>query len=119
MSRKDAEMPSKTGLKHILPIPGGVCGYCKYFNLERGDGGYICTAFPKGIPREISAGWVDHRHPYPGDNGIQFALCEGWELPPDIDEEYLEIQKRLAERDRRAAERASKDATQNDGENAQ
>lgn len=31
-----------------------------------------CTAFPQGIPVEISYGENDHTTPYPGDRGIQY-----------------------------------------------
>lgn len=50
----------------------GQCFYCKH---KRPAG--KCDAFPEGIPREILFNRVDHRKPYPGDNGIQ------WEAKPE------------------------------------
>lgn len=35
-----------------------------------------CRAFRHAIPGEIFANEVDHRQPYPGDNGIQFEPTE-------------------------------------------
>ena len=32
----------------------------------------VCTAFPDGIPDEISYGDNKHLSPYPGDHGIQY-----------------------------------------------
>jgi len=34
---------------------------------------HTCDAFPCGIADEIILGAFDHRHPYPGDNGVQFT----------------------------------------------
>ena len=31
-----------------------------------------CKAFPRGIPEKIRVGWVDHKEPFKGDNGIRF-----------------------------------------------
>lgn len=39
-----------------------------------------CDAFPNGIPAAIIEGG-DHRKAWPGDNGIQFELEKGAELP--------------------------------------
>jgi hypothetical protein len=45
------------------------CQTCKYRSPdEPGE----CLAFPDGIPEEILDGLVDHKKPYPGDNGITY-----------------------------------------------
>ena len=49
------------------------CMRCKHFNYGIKDSN-TCAAFPNGngIPDAINWGEVDHKKPYPGDNGIQF-----------------------------------------------
>lgn len=44
------------------------CSACRHYR-----GGITCDAYPELIPPEIFVGDVDHRAPYPGDHGIQFA----------------------------------------------
>ncbi|MEO3798439.1 hypothetical protein [Nonomuraea sp. B1E8] len=39
----------------------------------------FCEAFPDGIPAEIYTGGFDHRHPWPGDGGVRFAMRAGGE----------------------------------------
>lgn len=45
-----------------------MCIGCKHFHRE----GFTCDAFPNGIPDDILESRLDHRKPYPGDNGIQY-----------------------------------------------
>jgi hypothetical protein len=48
------------------------CDTCRHkFAGQRG-----CAAFPDQIPTEIITGKNDHRSPYPGDQGIQYAPIE-------------------------------------------
>jgi hypothetical protein len=39
----------------------------------------VCTAFPEGIPDEITFGYNHHTEPHPGDNGVRFEAIEGFE----------------------------------------
>ena len=58
--------------------PEPKCFQCKYFTGEaEGTWGYICEAFPTGIPDDIFSGEVEHTEPYEGDNGIQFEEKKG------------------------------------------
>lgn len=45
-----------------------ICFSCKHFRK-----GTTCDAFPEDIPDPIWLNKADHRKPYPGDQGIQFA----------------------------------------------
>lgn len=54
------------------------CFVCSYFR------GMIrrkvrCTAFPDGIPKELTLEGTLHDTPFPGDNGIQFEQFEDGE----------------------------------------
>ena len=55
--------------------PLSICEACARYDQNTGT----CAAFPSGIPSEITAGLYDHRHPYPGDDGILFDLFPPWE----------------------------------------
>jgi hypothetical protein len=50
------------------------CLLCKHYR----EGSYpgTCAAFPQAIPEEVFHTKVDHRLPYPGDNGVRLELSE-------------------------------------------
>ena len=52
------------------------CMSCKHFDFDNEEVYPRCRAFPDGIPREIVSEQVDHKTPYKGDNGIQYAPKE-------------------------------------------
>lgn len=40
--------------------------------VHRWEVGYMCEAFPNGIPQAILLGDNKHTTPFPGDNGIMY-----------------------------------------------
>jgi len=57
-----------------------------------------CAAFPEAIPSDIWEKGFDHRRPYPGDNGIRFALRPGYEDLLESYEELVPEEQRTPER---------------------
>lgn len=53
---------------NLLPI----CFKCARFQNIKSDIGFVCEAFPNGIPVDILASAHDHRISYQGDNGKLF-----------------------------------------------
>lgn len=47
------------------------CYQCRHVRPPRPGTGWQCAAFDD-IPKEIMVNAVDHREPYPGDNGVRF-----------------------------------------------
>ena len=57
--------------------PPTQCLTCLHFRQgprrATADGVNCCTAYPNGIPIEISSGRFDHRKEAPGDNGVRYS----------------------------------------------
>lgn len=58
-----------------------LCVACKHFRESVPGPGLYCAAYPDGdgIPEAIYMSRVDHRRPYDGDHGIQYAPAPGQE----------------------------------------
>lgn len=51
--------------------PPPACWFCEHFHDPAK--GWVCDAYPDGIPDAILRKGVDHFVPRPGDHGIQFS----------------------------------------------
>lgn len=51
------------------------CIACRHLDGDKAPE-RTCPAFPKGIPDDVWEGEIDHRKPYPGDNGVRFESRE-------------------------------------------
>lgn len=84
----------------LFPDHPVLCLECRHY--VRSD--RVCRAFPRGIPEEIRRGDVDHRDPYFGDGGLQFAPIyagPGTHSPSDLPKLTAgEVKAWLAELDR-------------------
>jgi hypothetical protein len=56
------------------------CPVCVHKRGGRGERS-SCAAFPMGIPQDLLFNRSDHRHPYPGDEGIRWQGKPGFEHP--------------------------------------
>ena len=52
----------------ILDINFPICNQCVHHIKNTSS----CLAYPEGIPFQILQNLVDHKKPFPGDNGIRF-----------------------------------------------
>ena len=60
-------------IKRLKNLKSGFsCDLCKHLYEDE----ISCKAFEDVIPSDINSGIIDHRKPYPGDNGIMFEPKE-------------------------------------------
>lgn len=67
------------GKPPMTSAAGPLCFTCARFQgRKKGGWGWICEAFPNGIPADIVQWAHDHHEPYQGDNGLQYVpLADG------------------------------------------
>lgn len=53
-----------------------ICYLCVHFHGAKPKVGWVCDAFPNGIPQDILISRRDHHFPYDGDQCIQFSDIE-------------------------------------------
>lgn len=73
-------------MSRILISP---CQSCRHYAQDSSGELLTCEAFPEGIPEPILSGELDHRRPFPGDQGIRYEPVRG---PCIISREPEEIQ---------------------------
>jgi len=55
----------------MMAITPSDCLACRHLRLDDA-GRFCCAAFSHGIPTALLEGRINHREPYPGDNGVRF-----------------------------------------------
>lgn len=59
----------------VAAIP--LCESCVHLRAGPDGFGFVCDAFPDGIPDKVYLDGFDHRQPLSGDHGVR------WELSPE------------------------------------
>jgi hypothetical protein len=83
-------------------LPSSLCASCRHLDVLRLSL-RRCSAFPDGIPGPIWDGTVEHRQPYPGDRGVQYAARR----PGDVERLAAERRRVVDAARQRVVERRS------------